>query len=578
MHEAQEQRPQLRLRTTALSSSVTASSSQASLEQRQPSQRQPSQSCKRVAVQPDVDQHKAELHGRGYTIVSHQFSRQRCRQLLSAAARENYDGTNVAIDESRLALFSRFCSFVVTMLCKPIKEGCTVYCAVFESGYLYDWVWFTGAGQHGRAPAGQPIDGNALDEDDPLATGYIIPLVIGLLAGKFVGTLATVYLDKAFTSIRLARTLDEQGVALVGMQKTAGRPKATPRGSAWYWPFPGRTKADESEYARGERREAYTPLPSHSRLKYLKAELWLDLTWVTLTATAWFSATPTTVLRWTAEAFARLPRNCSATLARYAKLMGCVDRFNKMLSATNMAMGRCKQRFHRALFLAWLLPAIGVINVMIVFLALWPADELKELKKSRHCSTLGFNRWFQQQLGEALIARGIEMAKAEQAAAYREEHPETPQDVPDAELCAEAGLSPLFMPQDRQRKATGFEAYTFPTNHKEVQAITWVENKRVFKFGSSNYCARCYALAEREGPMGWYHTDGRDPSQPNPWVRKMPDGISNVPRASWGCSICKVYLCRACFRMQDAEGKPHPDAWDHRPGSRGLMARAVAVL
>ena len=95
MHEAQEQRPQLRLRTTALSSSVTASSSQASLEQRQPSQRQPLQSCKRVAVQPDVDQHKAELHGRGYTIVSHQFSRQRCRQLLSAAARENYDGSPI---------------------------------------------------------------------------------------------------------------------------------------------------------------------------------------------------------------------------------------------------------------------------------------------------------------------------------------------------------------------------------------------------------------------------------------------------------------------------------------------------
>ena len=57
-----------------------------------------------------------------------------------------------------------------------------------------------------------------------------------------------------------------------------------------------------------------------------------------------------------------------------------------MHAATNMAMGRCKQRYHRALFLAWLLPAIGVINVMIVFLALWPADELAKLKKSPHCT------------------------------------------------------------------------------------------------------------------------------------------------------------------------------------------------
>ena len=43
-----------------------------------------------------------------------------------------------------------------------------------------------------------------------------------------------------------------------------------------------------------------------------------------------------------------------------------------------------------------------MINVMIVFVALWPADELVELKKSKHCSTLGFNRWFQQQLGCSL--------------------------------------------------------------------------------------------------------------------------------------------------------------------------------
>ena len=26
--------------------------------------------------------------------------------------------------------------------------------------------------------------------------------------------------------------------------------------------------------------------------------------------------------------------------------------------------------------------------------------------------------------------------------------------------------------------------------------------------------------------------------------------------------------------MENAEGKPHPDAWDHRPGLRGLRAKA----
>ena len=121
-----------------------------------------------------------------------------------------------------------------------------------------------------------------------------------------------------------------------------------------------------------------------------------------------------------------------------------------------MAMGRCKQRYHRALFLGWLLPTVGVINVMLVFVALWPADELEELKKkSKRCSTLGFNRWFQQQLGEALIAHGIQMAKDE---------------LGDAEYRAEHGLSPSFMPQDEQRKATGFEVYTFPQNHKQLKS------------------------------------------------------------------------------------------------------------
>ena len=71
---------------------------------------------------------------------------------------------NVTIDESRLRLASRFCSFVVTMLCKPIKVGITIYCANLESGYLYDWVWFPGSGQ-ALPPMGQPTDGGTLDED-----------------------------------------------------------------------------------------------------------------------------------------------------------------------------------------------------------------------------------------------------------------------------------------------------------------------------------------------------------------------------------------------------------------------------
>ena len=117
--------------------------------------------------------------------------------------------------------------------------------------------------------------------------------------------------------------------------------------------------------------------------------------------------------------------------------------------------------------------------------------------------------------------------------------------------------------------------YTFPAvSHKEVHALWKEAGKKVCLpgFGLSNYCARCYALAERDGPMGWYHDDGRTNDH---WVRKMPDGCTNVPHSRWGCSVCKVYLCRECFRMEDDDSKPLPDAWDHRATSRGLMARKV---
>ena len=110
-----------------------------------------------------------------------------------------------------------------------------------------------------------------------------------------------------------------------------------PDGWGRYWPFSNRTTAEATEYPRGCSREAYTSLPAQSRLHWLKAELWLDSIWVTLLATSYFSATPTTVLRWTAEAFTRLPRGCSATLARYAKMMGLVDRFNRQVPSRFMS-------------------------------------------------------------------------------------------------------------------------------------------------------------------------------------------------------------------------------------------------
>ena len=63
--------------------------------------------------------------------------------LLKAACQRGWDiEPDVTLDESRLRLHSRMCSFVTQMMCKPIKNGLTNYCLNFaKSSYLYTWEW-----------------------------------------------------------------------------------------------------------------------------------------------------------------------------------------------------------------------------------------------------------------------------------------------------------------------------------------------------------------------------------------------------------------------------------------------------
>jgi hypothetical protein len=91
--------------------------------------------------------------------------------------------------------------------------------------------------------------------------------------------------------------------------------------------------------------------------------------------------------------------------------------------------------------------------------------------------------------------------------------------------------NPPSFREDRQRKATGFEVYTFPENHKQIK-----QDPHKRKPGGSkvtlladNACARCSQLAQREGKMGWYHLD-RSEDEKNKWVRKMPQPWQDGPR------------------------------------------------
>ena len=88
------------------------------------------------------------------------------------------------LDESRLRLSSRYCSFATTLLCKPIKHGLTIYCLNFcRTRYLYNFEWFTGKqSEHGL---GQPIDTTPLDEDNPEEMNYMLGLMDRLINKDF---------------------------------------------------------------------------------------------------------------------------------------------------------------------------------------------------------------------------------------------------------------------------------------------------------------------------------------------------------------------------------------------------------
>ena len=332
--------------------------------------------------------------------------------LRSACQRAWDPEPDVVPDESRLRLSSRYCTFATTLLCKPIKHGLTIYCLNFcRTRYLYNFEWFTGKqSDHGL---GQPTDTTPLNEDNPEEMKYMLGLMDRLITKDLDGTGATVYTDKAFTSFKLARLLAKRRLAIVGMLRTMGRPKLRPMGNEHYWPFRHYSKAEMDTYMRGYRREAHVAVASGD-VKWINAQLWKDAKWVTLITTSFFSKVTETVRRWEKSKRARVPIACSLAIKRYNKFMGAVDQFNKELAKTHMAMGRCKQRFHRSLFLGWLLPAVGVVNVRTAFCELlketWGDAALQKLKKAVGVQTTKFPKWFQLRLGELLIEKGVVQA------------------------------------------------------------------------------------------------------------------------------------------------------------------------
>lgn len=463
-------------------------------------------------------------------------------EWLRAACQRAWDPEPDAVpDESRLRLSSRYCSFATTLLCKPIKHGLTIYCVNFcRTRYLYNFEWFTGKqSDHGL---GQPTDTTPLNEDNSEEMKYMLGLMNRLITDDFDDTGACVYTDKAFTSIKLARLLAKRRLAIVGMLRTVGRPKVRPRGNAEYWPFRHYSKAEMDLYMRGFRREAHVAVESND-IKWLNAQLWKDAKWVTLITTTFFSTLPERVQRWEKSKRARVPVECSLAIKRYNKFMGAVDQFNKELAKTHMAMGRCKQRYQRSLFLGWLLPAVGLVNVRTAFCELiketWGAAALKKLQKARGVATTTFPKWFQLRLGELLIEKGLMQATT-----------------------ASEGEEPHFKPARStfhwQRRFVLPTPTGYKVDHPRREAVDLAQKPCKIPVGWDSKTGKATKWlgggGNRKRPGGRCQLCS---------IRALRAGLlieKNARFSRFACKHCRVILCDGCWDLWDhANEKAPPD-------------------
>jgi hypothetical protein len=399
-------------------------------------------------------------------------------------------------------------------MCKPIKNGVTVYPLVFsKSTYLYKWRWFLGKGANSRAaPHGQPTDTQTLDEDSEEQTGFIMDMISNDLVGKeFDNTGAVGYFDKAFSSIKLFAKLAARGVRAVGMLR-AKRPKKMERGARWYWPFRSYAKEEVEDLEPGWRRAAYTQLPSG---QWLAAEAWRDNRLVTMISTTFASPAAEEVKRWSRALHERVTRACSKPLKKYQEMMGGVDRFNRLNAQTGIRMGRCIRRYHRQLFLGWHLSGIGVCNVRVAFEALWP--QAKDLRREWD-GKAGFNWWFQDRLGRLVREHGLERAREEWGG---DEEWNTPPFMPSRKKRARVSPPPKSVGQDHGDLV----------HCSTVVALGGWVNGHAKEYMKRDRCAHCMTLSKAAGTAGASRPklNGKD-----------------VPKPVTVCKVCKVNLCVGC--------------------------------
>ena len=174
-----------------------------------------------------------------------------------------------------------------------------------------------------------------------------------------------VYMDAAFTSCRLFRDLwQHRGIGAVG-PVNAQKPKEGGGKNSW-----SHQKYEDKHckyLPRGWDRCAFSPIDGGG---WLQAIVWRDNKFVKLLSTVFLTRGVKTVKRWSKPAKNHAQITVREVVTKYHKHFAYVDRADKNAALAALLLGRCKQRFHRLIFL-WYLAMIGFNNLIALFMMLF---------------------------------------------------------------------------------------------------------------------------------------------------------------------------------------------------------------
>ena len=484
-----------------------------------------------------------------------------------------------AIDESMIRCFSRYCRWKQFMPRKPIKTGIKVFALVLSIGFLYDWHVFRGS-------------------SDPTAGKNAMYTLIHdiLVTSGFDNIGCVMFCDAAFTSISLFRKLFKRGIYAVG-PINAKKPDKGADGNSWpHQQF----KSGDTEYlARGWDRTAFSPIDGGG---WIQATVWRDNKFVKLLNTVYIVDGVESVTRWVKSAADYLTVNARLVVKKYQHHMGHVDRVDKNVALSCIRLQRCKNRYHRHMFL-WLLAAVGFNNVLVLFMLIFPAAE--ELKKEWEHNGFGFKHWWQNELGLTLIERGVQMCnvrRRNKAAAvlhhlwrsgewtcvWRRYKRRSSVPSPAPTGCPIATVTPTVRKRGRPSKKTkrrsggGQNKLSTPSASRPPTAKARKARQRrqdrlnsfqfqspppfmpkksgrkrkspdgncVFVKGSRHCLVHCSTLNKWKTVQGFcVCCYSRAPPVKNSRYRSkkfMSDG-TRIPSSNFACDVCEVRLCDDCF-------------------------------